>query len=189
MLHLRMTLVAFALALSLGLAACGDDSSEDEDDISAAIETVATEDDPSTCTELQTESFVSQTSGSLEACEQDPSAEAESVEVSNVEVDGDSATADAAFTGGFLDGQTVTIGLANEDDQWKLDSLDGFAEFDRDTFVAGFEEELTGPDAPPAQIQDCLRQQLEQASDEELQDILLTREGGNELFSACVGGE
>jgi hypothetical protein len=186
-------MVAVLALAPAALAACGggDSSSQDEDDITASITTVATKDDPSTCTELQTEKFVKQTSDTLEDCKKDPSAEADSVEVSNVEVDGDTATADTAFTGGFVDGQTLSIALVKDGDTWKLDNLNGFSDFDRDAFVSNFEQQISssGPDAAPPQAQACLKQQIAKATDEQLQGILLGDGSADQIFNACFGGE
>ena len=138
--------LALLAAAPFLLAACGgDDSSQDEDDITAAIERAATTDDAANCTDVQTAAFTEQiefTQGeeAIAACEESAGngeVAGESVEVSSIEVDGDSATAEVAFTGGGLNGQTAAISLVKEDDQWKLDSLDEFTSFDKEAFTEG----------------------------------------------------
>ena len=59
-----IALMFAAILAALALAACGGDDggSEDEDQITEAIEKSATEADASACTELQTQNFVEQTS-------------------------------------------------------------------------------------------------------------------------------
>jgi predicted small secreted protein len=141
---LRLTLaVALAVLLAaFGLAACGGDddgSSEDEDQITAAIERAATTTDPAKCTEVQTANFAQQTDGepgdspeeAVQKCQENAGdVPADSVDVSEIEVDGDSATAKALVTGSFFDGQTLDLALIKDGDQWKLDEFNGFAEFD-----------------------------------------------------------
>ena len=97
---------------------------------------------------MQTQAFTEQTEftsgdAAITTCEAsagDGEVAGDSVEVENIEVDGDSATAEATFTGGGLDGQTLAISLVKEGDQWKLDSLDEFVTFDKDSFAAGLLE-------------------------------------------------
>ncbi len=183
----RLAAIVAALGLaSTALIACGGDDNEDEDQITEAIEQAATTQDPANCTEVQTENFTQQTEGvndaekAVESCEEsateDDEAVAESVEVSEIEVDGDTATANVAFIGGFIDGQSLEIAFANEDDQWKLDELVEFTEFDRqafvDTLVEGSEEE----GADPA----CIERELEDVSDEQMQALFL--ENDESLF-------
>ena len=188
-----IALMFAAILAALALAACGGDDggSEDEDQITEAIEKSATEADASACTELQTQNFVEQTSGAkgeeaVERCREGQQEEplAESVDVSDIEIDGDSATAVAALNGGFIDGQSLELGLANEDGQWKLDELVGFAEFDRakyvDSIVQGINEETGDP-----QAEACVRQRIEDVSDEDLQETFLEDE--QTVFERALG--
>lgn len=193
----RRFLVPLSLLLSapLLLSACGgdDSGSDDEADITAAIEQAATTDTAENCTEVQTQAFTEQvefTAGedAVKTCEEnagDGDIAGESVAVENIEVDGDTATADVAFTGGGLDGQEIAISLVKEGDQWKLDSLDEFISFDKEAFAAGLVEGA-GQDAPP-QILDCIEKQVNSTPDEELQQVYLS---GDEtqlgtLFADC----
>src|SRR5688500_8759981 len=148
----KLALLMAALTSVLVLAACGsddssDDSSEDEDQITEAIEFSATSGDPAACTEAQTANFTQQTSGgpgqsaeeAVASCKkQAADTPADEVEVSNIEIDGDSATADAAVTGNLFDGQTLDLALVKEGDAWKLDRFAGFAEFDREALERSF---------------------------------------------------
>jgi hypothetical protein len=134
--------MAAASMAAFTLAACGgDDNSEDEDQITETIELAATSGDPKVCTEAQTVNFIQQTSGepgdspeqAVRQCEQDAAnTPAEEVDVTDIEIDGDSATAKAEVTGSFFDGQTLDLGLVKDGDQWKLDEFRGLADFDRD---------------------------------------------------------
>ena len=73
---------------------------------------------------------------------------AESVEVGSVEVDGDSATAEVAFSGGSLGGQEIAVSLVKEEDQWKLNSLDEIDAASDDeiqeAYLSGDEDQLVG---------------------------------------------
>jgi hypothetical protein len=197
----RRFLVPLALlaAAPFLLAACGgDDSSQDEDDITAAIEQAGTTDEAAKCTELQTQAFTEQTefaSGeeAITTCEEnagDGDVAGESVEVSNVEVDGDAATAGADFSGGGLDGQTLTISLVKEGDQWKLDSLDEFVDFDKDSFASGLLEGASADGDVPQAVLDCVEQAVADTPDEDLQEIYLSGDADQlfSLFGPCFQG-
>ena len=197
--HLRkLALLIAALSSAFALAACGsDDSSEDEDQITDAIETAATSGEPSTCTELQTQRFNEQTQfetgdAALATCkEQALDVAAESVEVSNIEVDGDTATADTAFSGAQLDGQTITISLVKEGDQWKLDHLDEFVEFDAQAFADGIAEGASqGSDAAPPEIVDCLRNAITSGDPEAIETAYLSGDSSQleGIFAQCFQG-
>jgi len=176
------------------LAACGgDDNNEDEDQITEAIEASATSGEPSTCTEVQTQRFNETTEGetgraALESCRESAGEDpADSVEVSNIEVEGDTATAEARVTGSFIDGSTVEIGLVREGEQWKLDELTGFVEFDREGFETAFEEEVRSDEEIPPEAADCIIERFQDFSDEEAQEFLLRPDesGGEEVFTPC----
>jgi hypothetical protein len=197
--HLRkLLLLIAALSSVFVLAACGgDDSSEDEDQITDAIETAATSGEASACTELQTQRFNEQTQfetgdAALTTCEEQAAdVAAESVEVSNVEVDGDTATADAAFSGAALGGQTITISLVKEGDQWKLDHLDEFVDFDAEAFAEGIATGASeGPDAAPPEVVDCLRNAITTGDAEAIQAAYLSGDGSQleGIFGQCLGG-
>lgn len=114
---LRLLLLPALLVVSaFASTACGGGES-DEDKIVETVETSATSTDPADCEALTTPAFLMQTqvkeSGAeaLEGCEEDAQKTAEdpdSVQVSGVEIDGSRATADAAFSGGAFDGQSLS---------------------------------------------------------------------------------
>jgi hypothetical protein len=189
-----LALGALVLA-ALALAACGDSgNSEDQDQITKAIELAATSGDPSACTQAETVKFVQQTSGggsadeAVKQCEQDANDNvADEVDVTDVEVDGDTATANAAVTGSIFDGQTLQIALVKEGDQWKLDAFKGFEDFDRDSLNAAFKEEIASDQETPPAAVDCVTQQIDAASDEDLQGLFLGNDSSAEdaIFGPC----
>lgn len=179
------------LASSLALAACGggSDSSGDEEQIEETIATSVTTTDPSKCTELMTAGFREQNSGltgkeALEDCEEeagDSSDDPDSVTVSEVEVDGSDATARVAFVGGGFDAQTLDVSLVKEDDQWKLDEIEGFAELDGDALATTLEEqfEAASSEITPDQI-GCIGDAIRDAPQEEVEELLLS--GSSDKF-------
>jgi ABC-type glycerol-3-phosphate transport system substrate-binding protein len=195
-------LLAAALATALVLAACGDDdgggggSEEDEAAITETIETATSSTDASECTELQTQSFVEQTQykrgeEAIDACTEDAGDTiADSVDVSGIEVDGDAATAQAAFTGGGLNGQTLTLSLVKEGDAWKLDRIDEFAEFDQGAFADALAEEASSDGESDQQLVDCVLRAVTDADSEELQSAYLSGDEDEliRLFAQCFGG-
>jgi hypothetical protein len=180
----RPILTLLAAALALGLVACGGDdggdepSPEDEAAITKAVEAGLTSADASKCTRYFTAAYSQQihftpneTAAQLCAADAQASA-ARTATVTNVEVDGDTATVDAAVTGGPLGDQTLSLEVVNEDGSWKLDGLAGFTEFDR----ASFERTFSKGDGTAAgkQAGACLVDSLGQLSDEELEDLYVS---------------
>ena len=195
MLKRCLVLSALLIASALAFAACGSSGSSDEDQIVEAIETSATSTNPADCSKFSTQAFMEQSTSetgqkAVKSCEEEASESdnAESVDVSEVEVEGSKATADAAVTGSSLGGQTVTISLVKEGDQWKLDQITGFAAFDQSKLVKAFETELTKPSSELSQAQtSCILEALEEASQEEFEELLLSgsSEPLGELVESC----
>ncbi len=198
----RLAILPCLLILSaLVLSACGGGGggSSDEGQIEEAIETSATSTDTSNCTELQTLKFDEQGAqtkgkGAVKACEkelQEPTAKsskAESVEVSNIEVNGSKATAEAAVTGGGFDGQALEIALAKEGEQWKLDELVAFTKFDQAKLVNALTTEFEKDESVEPELAKCIEEGFGEASQSEVEKIIL---GGSskpieELAEGCV---
>jgi hypothetical protein len=192
----RHLLVPCLLIVSaIALAACGSGSS-DQSQIEEAIETSATITDPADCTKVQTQNFNEQSTqesgkAALKACEKEaaePQGQSKSATVSEVEVDGSKATADAALAGGNFDGQTVEVALVKEGDQWKVNELTGFAKLDKAKVVDVFAKEFAKPSSGVNEsLANCVTEGLEEASQPEFEELLL---GGSskpieELAEAC----
>jgi hypothetical protein len=198
-----LALVLLAFAIPLTLAACGGDDdddgggdgSDDQAQITATIEAAATGTDPEKCTMVMTQRFVEQTNFStgeeaVTQCEEDAGNDpaAESVDVTNIEVDGESATAEAAATGGGLNGQTIAVSLVKQGDQWKLDHLDDFVEFDAGAFADSVAESASAGGETPQQTVDCIRNRIQSSDPEQVKAAYLSGNAGQllGLFGACL---
>ncbi len=179
----RPLLLPCILILSaLALAACGSSGNSDESKVEEVIETSATSTDPADCTKLQTQKFVEQTTqengkAALKSCEEEAEKEegSESAKVSNVEVEGSSATADVALTGGGFDGQTVEVALVKEGDQWKLNEVTKFVKLDQAKLVETFEREFSKPSSELSpKLAACFTEAFEEASQAEVEELLLS---------------
>jgi len=181
-LSARSILLCLAAAAAV-FAGCGGDGGQAAA-VTETIVTVASTEDPADCERLHTLRFMEQTYGlegeaAVAACEVravDPRSEAaESVTVTKIEIDGSEARANAAFVGSDFDGQTLTIGLVEEDGGWKIDDLIRFVHFDRDRLLDAMVEEMTelaeaaGDPALPA----CILAWFEARDDEELEAIVV----------------
>jgi hypothetical protein len=177
--------LACLLAFSaLALVACGGSGSGEDAQIEEAIETSATSTDPADCTKLQTQQFMEQTTqesgkAAVKSCEEEARKEegAESAGVASVSVNGSTATAEAALTGGSLDGQTVEVELVKAGDQWKLNEVVKFTKFDQAALVKAFEQELSKASSEISpRFATCFVQALEETNQAEIEAMIF---GGN----------
>ncbi|HVO54637.1 MAG TPA: hypothetical protein VMT37_09500 [Solirubrobacterales bacterium] len=181
----RLLLFPLLLVVLLGAAACGGGGGDSaaEGEIETVIEAAATSTDPANCGKYSTLQFMEQTTGAKGAkaeksCEEDAGepGQPESVSVTNIEIDGSSATADAAFEGGNFGGQALSVALVEEEGNWKLDEFKGFAEFDAkkltETLVKQFEEE--GSIEP--KVISCIAEGLEKLDESEYEKLVVEQE-------------
>jgi hypothetical protein len=192
-------LPALLIALALGLAACGGSGESDEDAVVETIETSALSTDPADCKELATIAFLEQTQfeegdAAVESCEEDAKEDEndpDSVKVTKVRVDGSDATADAAFVGGTFDGQTLSVALVEEDGDWKMDEITGFAKLDQERLATALEEGVTsGEGALPEDMGTCFGEVLRDLPAEEVEEVVI---GGDqellvEILEGCQEG-
>lgn len=169
--------VALLVLAAAALNACGGGES-DEDKIVGAIETAETTSSPRNCTELQTQRFndqVTQKAGEAgtEACEaeaREGQAQAKSVRVSNVSVEDEKATAEVEFRGGPLDSQTLDVALVEADGGWKLDHVEGFADYDGKSLGAAFEKRVETEGLSPKQAK-CISKKIAASSEAEAEEL------------------
>jgi hypothetical protein len=175
-------LPALLLSLVLGLAACGGGGESDEDAVVETIETSAQSNDPADCKKLATIAFLEQTQleegdAAVKGCEEDAEhdeSDPDSVKVTKVEVDGSDATADAAFVGGTFDGQTLSVALVEEDGDWKMDEITGFAKLDQERLATALEEGVTsGEEALPKSMGTCLGEVLGDLPAKEVEEVII----------------
>ncbi len=191
----HLLLPVLLLISALALAACGSSGSSDESQIEEAIEKSATSTDPAACTEFGTQSFLEQSTqesgqAAVKRCEKEagePQTHAESVEVTEVEVEGEEATADAAISGGSFDGQTLEVALTKEEGQWKLNELTGFAKLDTAKLAEAFEKEFTKSGEISESLSSCIVEGIEESSQSEIEELILSGspEGFEELAKEC----
>lgn len=177
----KRTLVPLALLVlaALTLTACGGGGS-DEDKIVETIETAATTTDPSNCTELQTRRFNEQNNqmqgkAATKACEEQAEAgeeQAEGADVSNVSVNDEKATAEVEFEGGPLGSQTLDVALVQEDGDWKLDQVEGFARYDGKALGEEFEAEFReNPEGVSAAQAKCIAGKIAALSEPDAEEL------------------
>lgn len=180
---------------ALALAACGG-SGGDEGEVEEVIETSATTTDPADCSSTQTQEFMEQVSresgkAAVKACEEEAENDegADSVTVSSVEVDGSSATAEAALAGGSLDGQTVEVELIKDGDQWKMNEVLEFTDFDQAKLIEAFEAGLLeDPNEIERGFANCIIDSFEQGSQAEVEELMFgeSPQALEEVFEACA---
>lgn len=177
-----LLLSCFLLAFSVALSACGGGSSNDESQIEEAIEKSAASEDPSVCTELQTQKFTEQTTqesgkAAVKSCEEEAEGKegAESATVANVEVDGSTATAEAALQGGSLSGQSLEVQLVKSGDQWKLNEVVEFTKLDQEKLAETFEREFAKAKSEVSpQLASCFVEVFKEASQAEIEELLFS---------------
>jgi hypothetical protein len=190
-----IAVVLAALLAAITVAACGSSNSNsaDQDQITKAIQVSATSGDPSACTQYETQRFVEQTNSgtgqaAVKSCEKDANQSvADKVDVSDISVNGDTATAKAAVTGSIFNGQTLNVGLVKESGQWKLDQFKGFENFDRNAMIAGFQKELASQPGSTPQAVSCVVQQFQKATDQQIESTFTSSnsQAENQLFAPC----
>lgn len=182
MRKLHLLLVPALLVLVFGLVACGGGGESDEDKIVNTIEESATSTDPAICKETETLSFMEQTGSSTgkeaeKECEKETEEEGnndpDSVNVSKVEADSGKATADVEFKGGTFDSQTLEVALVEEDGDWKLNELTGFANFDPAPFIAELSKQLEEEPEIEPETASCIVEGIEELSDSELEGLVV----------------
>lgn len=174
--------LALLAAAALTIAACGGGGS-DEDKIAEVIEKAATTADPTNCTELQTQRFNEQNSqrqgeAATKSCEEEEEGgeeQAEGARVSNVSVNGEKATAEVKFEGGSLGAQALDVALVQEDGNWKLDQVEGFAHYDGKALGEAFEKEFEeNPEGLSRQQATCIAERVAGASQSEAEELFFS---------------
>jgi hypothetical protein len=178
------------LLAAVVLAGCGGSGlAGPQSEIEATIHGLAGK-DPSKCVKAMTPKFLEQGLGkrgkvALRKCREeraDRPYPIRSVAVSRVEVHGDTATADAAFSGGGFDGQTVVLSLLRKGGRWRVDRALRVAALDRPRLIAALVRTLrTDPEKhDPGQIA-CIAQAMIAAPRGELEGVFLHTSEAKEI--------
>jgi hypothetical protein len=195
----KLLLIPLALLVgALALAGCGGGGGDsDESKVEEVIEKSISSRSPKDCTELQTQKFDEQSAqvegkGAIKACEEQAGEgeEPESTTVSGIEVDGETATAEVAVEGSDFGGQTLEVALVKDGDDWKLDQITGFAKLDQKALAEDFEKTFAEEeDSVPPELAACVVEGFEEASQAEVEEILLSGSSKpiEELAESCQG--
>lgn len=179
---------------AFALAACGS-SGDESSKVEEVLETAATSTNPADCGKFETQRFMEQISkergqAAVKKCEEEAEGEenAESVAVSNVDVEGSKATAEVALTGGGgFDGQTIEVSLVKEGDQWKVDEAIKFTKFDSGKLVEAFEREIKKSGEANSKFASCFLEGLKQADQAEVEKLFFSgsEKGFEEIAKRC----
>lgn len=191
-------LVPCLLILSaVALSACGGGGGGgDEGKIEETIETAATTSDPSNCTELETRKFDEQNTSvqgaaAVKECEKEAEngedEPAESVDIANVSVNGEEATAEVALSGSKLGGQALEVALEKDGGNWKLDEVVGFTNYDPTKLAEALEAKFAEEKEVPPKLASCIVKAFSEASQSEAEALLFSGnlKGIEELALGC----
>jgi len=181
---MRLIAVAALLGAAFTLAACGggDGSGGEsaEKEIAVTLEKVLEDPDPVDCRTLQTKRFLEQTKRntgetSLEACEhyarEDSS---DSIEVSDVSVDGSSARAKVTYVDGAIGGASLLVGLVADDDGWKVDEVVRYLDFDKEKVIDAIETSVAlSSDETEPNLATCVSSQLARVPEKKFEESLI----------------
>jgi hypothetical protein len=181
----HLVLPLLLLAAALALAACGGSSGGGEESkIEEVIEESATGTDPAKCTELQTALFNETEAGqkgaeATKTCEKEVKGnDTESVEVSDVNVNGESATAEVEIEGSSLNGQTVEVELVEEGGDWKLNKFVGFTNFDAAALGEALEEEFEKEEGVDPKLAKCVVEGVSEISQSDAESMVFEKSLG-----------
>jgi len=163
------------------LAACGE--SGERQALEEMIHASMVETGPESCLKFSTLRMLESTTdregeAAITACEESSldsfPEQPKGADVSQVDVDGDSATALLAFKGSFLDGQRLRYAFVERGGRWRYDQMLGFVDLDAARLILRMGREgLLQADTPQeAEDISCWIGQMERMSDEELEELL-----------------
>ena len=137
-----------AIVVAVVVSTGGGGGNEEEDQVTSVVETEATTTDRANCTKLHTQRYLEQAyfggtgQDARDACDaqtRNSADDPDSVNVTDVQVSGNSASAEVRHNGGSFDGQTLVLSLRKVGDEWKLDKIDDLKDFDLQRFADAFE--------------------------------------------------
>jgi hypothetical protein len=189
----RLFVISAAVLVAMLLVACGN---SDEDQITDVIKTSVKSTDPADCTKLATARFLAQTEfavgpDALRQCQQDAADTSDnpsSVDVKDVKVDGDNATANVTFHGGTFDGSTLTVALVKVGDQWKLDRITAIPTFNLQGFARAVTDRLLAEGKTPQDVVTCIGDALNKVGVDHIKQVLISGDSSqlSALFAPCT---
>jgi hypothetical protein len=106
------------------------------------------------------------------------------------EVDGDTATATASFVGGFVDEQTLRLGLVEREGRWMNDEIIGFVDLDAEKFATEWGRLLLLLSASPQETETmtCVMNRLLELSAKNLEALYLGDDPDSytQLIQSCA---
>jgi hypothetical protein len=173
--------VAAGVLLAVGLFV-GITHDSDEEEIADTVAAFALADDPDWCG-VATQRYLEETTGlpgvsAYEDCARDVEegrGRPDQVDVDEIQLHEDGATAVVTYRGGPLDGSSIKIALIEAArGRWMLDHSLALVNLDRDGLREGFAETLNeDPGGLPRAAADCVVAAILRGSDQEIEDILL----------------
>jgi hypothetical protein len=151
----------------------------DQARIERTITAVIIDKKPSYCETEVTASYLKQTTGAKapfadDICQQEAEASrAKSVDVSEIAINGNKATAVVALRGGSFDGSRLVLRLLEEERSWKVDRLLAFRSFDRDKFERAYRRTFL-EFGSPVRSADCALRRAQRFSTAEIESAALT---------------
>lgn len=169
--------VAFS---AISLAACGGGEAQ-EPKIEAAIREELKAQAPAICPAMETATMQKQVHehliGALRNCEAGDTGKSlvKSIKVSNVKVDGESATADVTVEGGNLAGQTVMMALNKNSGEWEIHRVPAFHHYDRRALLHAFMEGVDQVAKTPAEkrFAACVAHELKNEAQRQIKRLML----------------
>jgi hypothetical protein len=202
-LQKRLAAVAASFVAIAVLASCEGSSGENVGDKEALEEMVVASTfdlGPETCLKYSTLHYLETTThregdAAIESCEEssvkalaNPPTD---VKVSDIEVEGDSATALVAYEGSVLGGQELRTGFVERDGRWKYHEMLGFVDFDSQKLITEMGRQGMMEAESPQEIQliACVIGLMEELSAESLEEqVFGDTDAIYELADSCAAG-
>jgi hypothetical protein len=189
----RHASVVGLILAAMVLASCG--GGGEREALETMIRAATVDTGPGSCLKYETLHFLESMYGregeaAVRACEEsalDPLNEKpRSIDVSQIDIDGDSAATVIGFEGSLFDGQKVRYGLVKREGKWKFDELVGFVDLDAPHLVLelGRAGLLRAESSREMENVACWIGRMERMSDEALEELLF---GESDVSSECVG--
>jgi hypothetical protein len=98
------------------------------------------------------------------------------VTISNVSVNGETATVEVEVEGSGLNGQGVELELVEESGDWKLNKFLGFTNFDAAALGEALEEEFAKEEGISPELAKCVSEGISEISQSEAESMVFEKE-------------